>query len=244
MNKLKESGYSILELLIAGALGTIILAVLITIYSAIKASTNRQQFLLDLQDSGRYAQTVLNQRLRSAGFIGCTNPANPVDLSQGIIGYSSQNLPSQLQGQVVAGTDAVVVYSCQSNSQIAADASLVSMAYFIGDTGRLNQSGQPILALFQKPLDGDRLELVAGVEQMQIMYGVAANPATDILAYYSAAQMTNWQIVRSVQIDLLLNSVDPALTQPQTYYFQGQTVLPKDLLLHLPWSTYIRLREF
>src|SRR5262249_2128375 len=98
------------------------------------------------------------------------------------------------------------------------------------------------LALFQKPTDGNREELIAGVEQMQILYGVAAQAGGD-LVYYPAAQVSDWQTVKSVQIDLLLNSIDAVLTHPQSYNFRGQTIVPQDLLLHQAWSTVIDLRE-
>ncbi len=242
MKKSSNAGFSLLEWLVASALSTLIISGLITIYLGIKTNNNRQQSLMDLQDSGRFAVTILNQRLRLAGFIGCVNSANPVDQNQAIIGYSSDLLPTPLQNQVVPGTDALVINSCMSNSQISQNTALVSMAYYIGDTGRTNKTGQPILALFQKPLDGDRDELVAGVEQMQILYGVAGGP-DGLLIYYPAGQVVDWQTVRGLQIDLLINSIDSVLTTPAAYYFQGKQVLPRDLLIHKEWSTYIFLRE-
>lgn len=240
MNKYHQCGLSLLELLIASALGTLVIAGLISIYLSIKSNSNRQQVLMEMQDAGRFAVMLLNQRIRTAGFVGCADAAHPVDQDQAIMGYSSNLLPSFLQNQVVPGTDAVVIRGCVSLTQIAENSQVVSMAYFIGDTHRTNAQGQPILALFQKPMDGDREELAPGVEQMQILYG-AGNPPG--FAYYAAAQVVDWQSVRSLRIDLLINSIDNLLTHPQTYYFHGRMILPNDLLWHNAWSTSIGLRE-
>ncbi len=239
-----HAGFSLLELLIASAFCTLICAGLITVYLSVKTSNNQQQVLTDLQDTERFVQNFLNQRIRMAGFTGCINSADPVDQNQAVIGYSGNGpLPAALQNQVIPGTDIVVIRSCLSNSQISQNTELVSMAYYIGDTHRTNLQGQPVFGLFQKPLEnGERMELAAGVDQMQILYGLNANPQ-GLLAYYPAAQVENWQTVRGVQIDLLLNSIDAVLTKPQTYYFHGQMLTADDLLFHKPVSTYIALRE-
>ena len=241
---MKNTGFSLLELLVASALSTLVIAGLIPIYIGIKTNSQYQHALMDLQDSQRFAQILLSQRIRAAGFVGCADASNPVEQSQAIVGYDNNTLPAALQNQVVSGTDAVSIRSCLSQSQISQNAQLANMAYYVGDTYRTNQQGQPVLALFQKPLDsGDRVELVAGVEQMQIRYGIAGNSAASPLTYYTAAQITDWRAVRSLQIELLTNSIDPFLKKPQTYYFNGESITPNDLLLHKPWSVYVSLRE-
>jgi len=221
----------------------LIIAGLIQIYLAIKLNYNKQQALLNLEESERFAQYILNQRIRQAGLIICQNQSQPVQTDQAITGYNSQNLPVFLQGQVIVGTDALVIKSCENNSHISQDTQFTTMAYYIGDTNRKNQQGQSILGLFQKPEEGDRVELISGIEQMQILYGVSKNPASELLVYLPAEQVTDWLSVRSVQIDLLLNSIDAVLNKPQTYFFQGQTVMPQDLLLYKSISSYIKLRE-
>ena len=243
MKRWQLSGFTLLEIVISIALSSIIIAGIITLYLAIKNDNNRQQAIIDLEDSARFAQLVLNQRIRTAGYVGCSNPDNPVDQQQAITGYDSEHLPSELQNQVIAGTDAVVIHSCVSRSDISNNAALVSMAYFIGDTHRTNHQGQHILALFQKPMDSDRVELAEGIEQMKILYGVPQTSNSELTSYLSAAQVTNWLTVRSVQIDYLLNSVEPMLTKPQEYYFNGQTQIATDLLIHQPWQIYVTLRE-
>lgn len=227
-------GFSLLELFIACSLGLLVTSGLISIYLSVSSNHKLVQVLSDLQESGRFALTILNQRIRTAGFVGCDDNLQPVNQEQAIVGYDHGHLPDELKNQVVAGTDAVVILSCENNSTISEDSHITQMAYYIGDTHRWNSQGRKILALFQKPLGSDRIELVAGIEQMQILYG----PENKI-----AAQVENWADVRSVKIDLLINSIEPALKKSQSYYFHHQMVNSDDYLIHKPWSTYITLRE-
>lgn len=240
--KNNRAGFSLLEWLLASALSSLIITGLMLAYLGIKANNTQQQTVIDLQDTARFAVTYLHQRIRLAGFVGCADANNPVDQTQAIQGYDENTvLPSVLQPQVMSGTDAVVIKSCRSNTQLSGNEELKTIAYYIGNTGRMNTQGQPILALFQKPLDGDRDELAAGVEQMQILYAVPNQE--NKLNYFSASAIADWQQVRGLQIDVLFNSIDPVLRQPQAYYFNGQLIHPADLLLHQSWSTYIYLRE-
>ena len=208
------SGFTLVELLLACTLSLLLLSGLATVYTSVKNNNRLQQYLLDLQESGRFAVMLLNQRIRQAGYVACMG-GEPVKQDQAIVGYDSDHLPAELQNQVIAGTDAVLINSCVDNKW-------VSMAYYIGDTHRRNNLGKPILGLFQKPLTADRAELVAGVEQMKISYGLAVNDISG-LVYFPAAQVTDWQKVRGVQIELEITS--------------------NDQRIHRPWSFYISLRE-
>ncbi len=239
---MKSVGFSLLELIIAGAISAFVTSGLIMSYVGIKGSYIQQNALLEMQDSGRFAVSILNERLRIAGWIGCVDPDNPVHQNQAVTGYDSDHLPDFLKNQVVPDTDVVVVYSCVANSHLSEDTKLLTLAYYIGDTGRKNAEGQPVLALFQKPSDGDRVELASGVERMKIMYGV--NIAANLpLQYFSVAQISNWEQVRGIQIDLLINSIDAVLKKPLGYYYQNQFIVPNDKMLHRAWNTYIDLRE-
>jgi hypothetical protein len=179
--------------------------------------------------------------VHTAGFIGCQNPES-IDQEHAITGYSSGHLPPEWQKQAAPETDVVIIQSCVSHSHLAEDAKVLNTAYFIGDTHRLNSQGLPIWSLFEKPEGQDRLELAAGVEQLQILYGVTSNTDAKI-HYYPADQINHWQQVQSVQMDLLLNTIEPVLSHPQNYYFHGQNIVSSDLLMHRAWNIYVHLRE-
>lgn len=81
-----------------------------------------------------------------------------------------------------------------------------STAYFIGE----GASGEP--ALFRERLDpgstAGAVELAEGVENMQILYGVAGGADRSADTYVTAANVTNWDQVVSVRMALLFRTGD------------------------------------
>ncbi|MDF1691175.1 MAG: PilW family protein [Zhongshania sp.] len=83
--------------------------------------------------------------------------------------------------------------------------------FFIGDTGRKSSAGNPINALyFQKLTLGSggvvspRTELVEGIENMQLSYGVDTNDDRAVEVYQTAAEVADWAKVLSVRIELIM----------------------------------------
>ncbi len=125
---------------------------------------------------------------------------------------------------------------------------LKSTAYYIG-TGA---SGEP--ALFQSSWDPtadnaitgadfDAVELIDGVEDMQILYGVDTGGDEYANTYVTANSVTNWENVRSVRINLLLRSEDGIISVPRTTTFNGATVGGSDTRLRLVFSSTTTVRN-
>lgn len=78
----------------------------------------------------------------------------------------------------------------------------------------------------------DRQELVEGVENMQILYGVDSDDNGTPNEYFSAVDVTDWGTVVSVRIALLIRSIDQNFTEDAdtaNYTLLGTTVDPADL---------------
>lgn len=117
--------------------------------------------------------------------------------------------------------------------------------YFIGE----NPAGNP--ALYRASLTGGTVELVEGVWDMQIEYGVDTTVPMDGAAedYLTATEVgANWSQVISARISLLVVGEDNTLTAPQTYTFNGGPVTPAAaapdrLRLHQVFTTTVGLRN-
>jgi type IV pilus assembly protein PilW len=86
-----------------------------------------------------------------------------------------------------------------------------SVDYFVRDTGRNTAGGQPINALYMQRLiagtggvTGAAVELVEGVEDMQMSYGVDTNADRAVDIYQTGAVVTDWGNVLSVRLALQL----------------------------------------
>lgn len=96
--------------------------------------------------------------------------------------------------------------------------------YYIGDTGRKNNGGESIRALYQSKAPyrtQDTQELIEGVENMQILYGETL--ATGNVRYVPANQATpniEWANVQSVKISLLLTTNQAIRTSEDSASYQ------------------------
>lgn len=85
-------------------------------------------------------------------------------------------------------------------------------------------------------------ELIDGVEDMEVTYGVKIKNNT--YAYLSASAITQWNQVKSVRITLLMRSMDDNLTEdPVSINFAGTTVTPTDHRIRRVFSTTVFLRN-
>lgn len=86
-------------------------------------------------------------------------------------------------------------------------------------------------------------EVAQGVDSMKILYGVDTDGDKAANKYVSADQVSNWDQVVSVKLQLLLSSLaDRVGIAPQSYTFNGVT-LPPDRRIHSTISTVITLRN-
>jgi type IV pilus assembly protein PilW len=117
--------------------------------------------------------------------------------------------------------------------------------YYIGT----NPAG--VRALYRNSInDGGAAELVEGVEDMQIMYGIDTNNDRAADAYQTASAVANWQQVVSVRISLLMASTDNNLTtSAQTYRFDTDddgtpnVVVAGDRRIYQTFSTTVGIRN-
>ena len=195
----KVLGFSLVEVLIALSLVGIVTLALIDLYLHMKSNYQQQQSFLDGQEEARFITTLLTRRIHQAGNARCVDQT-AVRASQAIWGHAAE----------------MIIGECmhyQGRYQF------IRMRYFLGDTHRKNPRGNVISALYQQPLPGRREELVSGISEIKIRYGVGEDKPQDINRYVAAAAVTHWNQVRSVEIVLWFDS------------------LPK------PWHLYVSLRE-
>lgn len=215
-----QLGMSLVELLLAQALGLFLIFGLITVYLTVQKTFRLQQSIVSTQENGRFAAHFLNESIRMAGFAHCAPADTWVDQDAAIRGYGG-NVPDFLRDIVKKDTDSLEVGECAIRDQTE---QFERFAFFIGPTGRTDPSGKDINALYVKyRKEGNKRELVSGIDDMKIRYGVV-NDANDrdIANYLTAEKVVDWNKVRAVEIALSLSA---------------------DRFLHRQWYVYVALRE-
>jgi len=124
-------------------------------------------------------------------------------------------------------------------------------AFYLRDTGRVNAAGRPVISLFRMIFNlsggAPRVEeLVEGVEDMRILYGVdttGRDPAT-VMQYMPAELVGDWFNVVSVRIQLLVSSTeDNVLREQQNYVFNNVAVVPDDRRMRQTFEVTAALRN-
>lgn len=96
--------------------------------------------------------------------------------------------------------------------------------YWIGDTGRTDQRGNAVFALYQ-----NGLEAVTGIERLQTLYGVRDNDG--LLRFLNGGEMTanDWDLVDVVQVGILASDEQSVMDVADTksYTLPGITVQPE-----------------
>ena len=107
------------------------------------------------------------------------------------------------------------------------------------------RANAPVPSLYLKNGPADPVEIIEGIESMQIQYGVdtSGNGAAD--TYQTANQVGNWNNIVSVRISLVMVSVENNLTVdgPQPYNLEGETITPDDRRLRRVFTRTVTLRN-
>ena len=257
MNKLAIKGFSIVELLVAITISSLLLLGVTKIFIDTKSSYNLREGLSRLQENGRFAMDLVQISFRQTGFkadgfqsdnaaflvdAGNYGPANNIDfLTAGQViagleggGTNSDTLSFRFQQPSVAP----FVVECNPNLAPVAGATLVNTIYIAADS-----------TLHCIDSAGNDQQIIDGVQNLQILYGVDSDLDRIADMYIPANTVTansDWPQVVSVRLALLLSSVDPAINAPDTaiYNLLGTNVGPfNDNLRRHVFTTSVAFRN-
>lgn len=331
----RQSGLTLVELMVAMTLSMVLLAGVMVLFSGNKISYRMQEGLSAIQDSGRYAMAQIKRDIESSGFGGCLTEDLKVDIKpilaiygsvvpayvgefqngiritadndvsgadvdgeavvdgtdvlqiRGLMGgtvfYAAQrmfpNNPITLLGDATdefATDDYAVLSDCSGADivQVAADptfadnkttithlptllsrkfgsdselAALSLRTYFIGTSAGVNNSGAAVRALYRS--DGTTVqEIVQGVEDMQILFGVDTNADGVADAFQAPDAVADWSGVVNVQVSLLVNSIDNTTEEAAQYIFRPDDPAPQlpatdDRLMRQEYTAVMTLRN-
>ncbi len=103
-------------------------------------------------------------------------------------------------------------------------------------------SGEP--ALFRREFNGADEELVEGVENMQVLYGIDDDGDGWPNQFIEADDVLDFEDVMSIRLTLLMRSVNDFVTdEPQTYTFAGAQITAPDQRIRQEFTTTIALRN-
>lgn len=204
--------FTILEVLIAIFLWSLLLETAIHGYLTMKRIYNSQEDLVSLNNSMRIASFWLWRYIMQAGSVSYEKIADfkvdklnlVKDIKQnGIYGYSqgSRFLGPSLARKIASNTDVIEIiksgYGDHKDSE--------KVVFFVGKTGRFTDKHREVLSLYILRNDRDLEELVSGIEEMRLRYTIDERMA----GYLEADKITAmglWDKVRKIRIELKIVS--------------------------------------
>jgi type IV pilus assembly protein PilW len=211
-----QSGFTLVELMIAVVIGLFLVGGLLTLVQAMKRTSVTQSGLTQLQENERMAMGLMTDVIQSAGYFN-----DPVSNTAATV--LPVSAPFTVAGQSVSGTG---TYTAGGNT--------VTVRYMTAGTTtppptdqNINCSGatSAVAAIFVNTfsvVSGNlqcqltvitaaattvtTVPLISGLTDMKIYYGVQTNTGVSnnsVDAYLDATNVTNWNAVKTVKVTLV-----------------------------------------
>ncbi|SIT42776.1 conserved exported hypothetical protein [Paraburkholderia ribeironis] len=254
-------GHTLLELMIAMALGLVVTAGAVSLYTTQRSAFERASNAMRIRDAGLTALTLIGQQLQMAGFVpadiasydgppalfGCSagRPTGADDsltcttLSSGsdgvVVRYAGDNVSTwpSASGQV---TDCVGQAATGSSAALGAQGVPVVNRYFAGLSG---STGEPELYCEGNGNAGTAQPLVEGVERLRIKYWLAG--ALEAINA-SAVPADQWAQIVAVDLCVLVRGV-PQGERSRYVDCDGVSALGSDLRPRQAFSRRVALRN-
>lgn len=209
--QMRQSGLTLVELLIAMTLGLLILLAVASVYLGSRQTYRMQEENARLQETGRYALEVLGRSIRQAGFWNM--PISPVATATAFGGT-----PITGTNGAAAAPDTVTVQydylpgdrDCEGTdpSGLAVPPPFTTDAYRLDAvSSELECDGVDAGNAFQP--------LVSDVEDVQILYGIDTNNDQSVDGY--TATPANWNQVFSARVCVQARSANNVNSVPQRF---------------------------
>lgn len=201
-----QLGLTLVEMMVAMALGLLILLAVSSIYIGSRQTFRMQDDNARLQETGRYALEVLGRSVRQAGFWNM--PINPVATATAFGG-------TPITGVNGAGSapDTVTVQYDGLTGDRDCEGNVLAANAIVQDAFRLDNS--------ELQCDGnadgtvDHQALVSDIEDVQILYGI--DTTNDQSADRYVATPANWAQVVSARVCVQARSANSVNNRPQTF---------------------------
>jgi type IV pilus assembly protein PilW len=220
-----QTGFSLVELMIALTLGLIVLLAISSIYIGSQQTYRVQEDNARIQEAGRYALEVIGRSIRQAGANAEMNfnktatelQCNVAGVCNAIGGVNGANVtdPDRLSVQFYAGSDELI-----AGLWIARDCTGGQVALGVVVTNTFDITGTNLRCTGSV---GGVQPLVGNVEDLQVVYGIDTDVSgspnyRSVDLYVAAPTAAQWPSVVTARVCVRIRSANNGLTSsPQTF---------------------------
>lgn len=198
--KFKQSGFSLIELMVALVLGLVILLGVLNLFSGSNRTWRVQDSLFRVQESGRFALDILQKDLRKAGFqdmMPASAKYNPDFVA--VRGYAAASPPAS--ASVVSGVTSDIL------EVDLGDVTGANKVYFYLAND---------VTTGESTLYRNNDATVEGLEDIQFLYGQDTDNDHQPDSFVTRSAVgTDWKDIVAVRISLLVAGGDPNVLENQ-----------------------------
>lgn len=214
----QQTGFTIVEFMIAGVLGLVVLIGVLQIFLGSRQTFTLQGAIADVQDSGRFALQFLTEDIQRAGW-----SINNVPIPEHILllGDKSAGTASNCSSANGAQSDCIKIrYESRIDCLGQAVSTVAENRYFVNYAAKPDADGV-LLGELSCLGNGNATPqpLLRNVESFQVRYGLDSNGDDVVDRYVAASDLTTATAVgvMAVRIGLVLVSDANALDKPRDY---------------------------
>ena len=264
----KQSGLSLIELLVAMIIGLFIMVGISSVYVGNKRSNMTSNELSQLQDNGRAVLQLLTDVIQHTAYTSTS--AAPVDdmfirgavptsmCSDGADSVTNPGLFSALENNTTYGDTIGVMYMGDDKLNLDCASSVLPATCRYGGTAataasriynyfsvQQNTNGVPVL-MCAGSRTSTAQEIAEGVENIQFTYGEDLDSDGIADRYVNSPNVTSWSGVVSVNIAVLVRSLAPiaVANSSRSYQLSEDTIVTtNDKYLRAVFTSTVRLRN-
>ena len=199
-----QNGFSLIELLVALAIGLVLLLGLGTVFLTMKQTFNLRQNMASTQNNERIAMQFLSAAVRNAGAI--PNPLGPITLTPPLIAGAGANTGADTLTVKFVSDPSIADQGC--SAQLTPNHAYTDVFSVTGGYLSCTETDSTV-----SPAVTATVNLIGGTSGsnnqltgMNILYGIDPNGIGSISQYANASGVTDWTSVRTVTITLLFNA--------------------------------------
>lgn len=208
-NLVKQAGFSIVELMIAGVLGLLLLGGVIQLFLGSNQNYTMQGEMASIQEDGRFAMMFLEEQIQMASWSD-----NFFDVPKAVdINLSTDDINDEVTIAYKAAVDGIENRDC--NGAVVASGDIVNR-FFVQDEDFMCQGNG----------GGAPQPLLANVERFQVLYGVETDtvcPDGVVNSYMTRTSVALASLdsnILSVRLALLLKSENNVLPDAESKPYQ------------------------
>lgn len=192
-----NKGFSLVELLVAGVLGLILLGGVISVFLGSKTTYRMQEQLAGVQTEGRFALMFLGRIVQNAGWQDGIPQSADIDAIEGV-----DNSFSGTSYDEVSATMFNMANTVDCNG-VAITADDVTNRFYVDADGTLMCEGSG---------GGRPQPIIENVESFQVLYGVDSDADGLVNQYLPANSVASYASVLAIKVGVLVASEDDAIS--------------------------------